>query len=351
MDNSVREQIDNIAQDCKETKPLVAIRCITYNHEPYIRDALEGFVMQKTDFPFVAIVHDDASTDSTAVIIREYAEKYPDIIKPIYETENQYSKRDGSLQKIMKEACEASGAKYIAMCEGDDYWIDPLKLHKQVDFLESHPDFGMVYSDFNIYIESKKKSYNSIFKNYPIQFPKEYNDVSSFILKKGYVAPPSWLFRKDLLSFPSIGSLDGTFVMFANFLVKTKVFAFDEAMVTYRILPESASHSKQIDFIFRRELNIMETQKKMIDIYNLNPKIKSLCEENYYKQILNLAMLHHKREIVESSRRYLLPKYPKYRIKFFSYDYLAPLISPILTILDILTKITKFGKNKTLRID
>ncbi|MDE5714067.1 MAG: glycosyltransferase, partial [Muribaculaceae bacterium] len=71
---------------------VVAIRCCTYNHEPYIRDALEGFVMQKTDFPFVAIVHDDASTDRTAEIIREYAEKYPDIIKPIYETENQYSK-------------------------------------------------------------------------------------------------------------------------------------------------------------------------------------------------------------------------------------------------------------------
>ena len=70
--------------------PLVTIRCITYNHEPYIRQCLEGFVMQKTTFPFEAVVHDDASTDGTATIIREYAEKYPDIIKPIYETENLY---------------------------------------------------------------------------------------------------------------------------------------------------------------------------------------------------------------------------------------------------------------------
>ncbi len=107
--------------------------------------------MQKTNFPFVAIVHDDASTDGTAAIIKEYAEKYPDIIKPIYETENQYSKRDGSLTRIMKEACEATGAKYIAMCEGDDYWTDPLKLQKQVDFLESHPDYGMCYTDFDGY--------------------------------------------------------------------------------------------------------------------------------------------------------------------------------------------------------
>ena len=121
--------------------PLVAIRCITYNHEPYIRDALNGFVMQKTNFPFVAIVHDDASTDGTAEIIREYAAKYPNIIKPIFETENQYSKHDGSISRIMAEAQERSGAKYIAMCEGDDYWTDPNKLQKQVDFLESHPDY------------------------------------------------------------------------------------------------------------------------------------------------------------------------------------------------------------------
>ena len=80
---------------------MVTVRCITYNHEPYIRQCLEGFVMQKTNFRFEAIVHDDASTDGTAAIIKEFADKYPNIIKPIFETENQYSKRDGSLRRIM----------------------------------------------------------------------------------------------------------------------------------------------------------------------------------------------------------------------------------------------------------
>ena len=126
-----------------QQKYLVAIKCITYNHEKYLADALEGFVMQKTNFPFVAIVHDDASTDGTAAILRQYAEKYPDIIKPIYETENQYSKHDGSLGRIMDEAVAATGAKYIAMCEGDDYWIDPYKLQKQVDFLEAHEEYSV----------------------------------------------------------------------------------------------------------------------------------------------------------------------------------------------------------------
>ncbi len=142
----------------EETRPLmVSIHCIAYNHEPYIRQCLEGFVMQKTNFRFEAIVHDDASTDGTAAIIREYAEKYPDIIKPILETENQYSKPDGSLGRIMDNACKG---KYIAMCEGDDYWTDPSKLQQQVDFLESHPAYSMCFHDVDVVAEKGRDWYD-----------------------------------------------------------------------------------------------------------------------------------------------------------------------------------------------
>lgn len=160
-------------------EPLVCIRCITYNHEKYIRDALEGFVMQKTNFKFEAIVHDDASTDNTAAIIREYAEKYPDIIKPIYETENQYSKNDGSLRRIMNAAIHQK-AKYIAFCEGDDYWTDPYKLQKQVEFMENNPNCSLCYhackniyedgNHYHPYGESVEEEYNKIdLLNYPFQ--------------------------------------------------------------------------------------------------------------------------------------------------------------------------------------
>lgn len=128
----------------EQIKPLVAIRTLVYNHAPYLHDYFRGILMQKTTFPFVAIVHDDASTDGSADIIREYAEKYPDIIKPIFETENQYSKHDGSLKRIMDTACCSFGSKYQALCEGDDYWTDPQKLQKQVMFLEGHPAYAMV---------------------------------------------------------------------------------------------------------------------------------------------------------------------------------------------------------------
>ncbi len=120
--------------------PMVSVLCTVYNHGLYVRDALEGFVSQKTNFPFEVLVHDDASTDDSADIIREYEEKYPDIIKPIYQTENQYS-RGGRITERF-QVPRITG-KYVAFCEGDDYWVDPLKLQKQVDFLEQNPEYTM----------------------------------------------------------------------------------------------------------------------------------------------------------------------------------------------------------------
>lgn len=117
---------------------IVSICCVTYNHEKYIAQCLDGFLMQKTTFAFEILVHDDASTDSTADIIRAYSEKYPDVIKPILQTENQYSK--GVKISAVFNYPRAQG-KYLALCEGDDYWTDANKLQKQVDFLETHPDF------------------------------------------------------------------------------------------------------------------------------------------------------------------------------------------------------------------
>ena len=108
---------------------------MAYNHASYIRQCLDGFMMQKTNFLFEVLIHDDASTDGTQEIIREYADRYPELINPIYQIENQYSKGISPLRQILFPMAKG---KYIALCEGDDYWIDPLKLQKQVDFLESH---------------------------------------------------------------------------------------------------------------------------------------------------------------------------------------------------------------------
>jgi glycosyltransferase involved in cell wall biosynthesis len=135
-----------------EVKPLVAIHCLVYNHAPYLRDCLDGFVMQQTNFPFVAVVHDDASTDNSAAIIREYEQKYPHIFKPIYEIESIYKKGGfGAIDNVMLHAINATNAKYVAMCEGDDYWTDPLKLQKQVDFMEANPEYVLCCHRYKIY--------------------------------------------------------------------------------------------------------------------------------------------------------------------------------------------------------
>lgn len=120
----------------QEYPVMVSVLCTVYNHEKYLRKSLDGFVMQKTAFPFEVIINDDASTDGSATILREYEEKYPELFHIIYQTENQYSKKVGITATYLYPAARG---KYIAFCEGDDYWTDPLKLQKQVDALEANP--------------------------------------------------------------------------------------------------------------------------------------------------------------------------------------------------------------------
>ena len=135
----------------------VSIVCNTYNHEKYIAKALDSFIMQKVDFKYEILLHDDASTDNTANIVREYEKKYPDIIKPIYQKENQYNDIQGISTRF--QFCRANG-KYIAFCEGDDYWTDPLKLQKQYDFLEAHPEIDIcTHGAIAVDHETEKEKY------------------------------------------------------------------------------------------------------------------------------------------------------------------------------------------------
>ena len=129
--------------------PMVSVQCLAYNHEKYIRQCLDGLVSQKTDFNYEVVIHDDASTDNTVSIIKEYEAKFPDIIKPIYEKENMYKNNQAKMRQIITEHLTG---KYIAFCECDDYWTSPEKLQKQVNFLESHPDYSMCF-------HSAKKQY------------------------------------------------------------------------------------------------------------------------------------------------------------------------------------------------
>ena len=173
-------------------KTLVSINCLVYNHEPYLRDCFEGFIKQKTSFQIEILVHDDASTDHSVDIIREYTAKYPDLFKPIYQKENQYSK--GVRISFEYQYPRAQG-KYIALCEGDDYWTDPNKLQMQVDFLEAHPEYSMCCS--NAFIRSPKRTLSGAryWEDCDIPIVDMINGIYCFIQTSTFV------FRHSLLDF------------------------------------------------------------------------------------------------------------------------------------------------------
>lgn len=211
-------------------KPLVSISCITFNHVNYITEALNGFLMQKTNFDFEVLIHDDASTDGTEEIIREFERKFPSIIKPLYEETNQWVKgRKGSAVFNFPRA----KGKYIALCEGDDYWTDPLKLQKQVDFLENN-------QDVNICFTRAQLLKNEVFSMHDIPKPFYNNSFKYIELLKHYnfIATCSVVFRKPLhFEFPNwfhklpFGDL-GIYKLVSE---DKDIQCIDEVMSVYRI--------------------------------------------------------------------------------------------------------------------
>ena len=260
---------------------LVSIRCLTYNHAPFIRQCLDGFVMQKTNFRFEAIVHDDASTDESASIIREYAEKYPDIIKPILETENQYSKHDGSLGRIINSHMRG---KYVAMCEGDDYWTDPYKLQKQVDFLESHPDYVMCSHRNNTYFDGQGKMLVCEDQSEVVY------SLNDLIRGQWYFHPLTVVYRRccydagEYALYPV--SMDA--VLFFHLLKKGKGICLADNMAVYRIhdggVWSKVGLDKQSLQEFRARLGIYQVEKsREAALFLLSLYAKALSRGWMYK--------------------------------------------------------------------
>lgn len=317
INDTARYYIERIKEICKEKKPLVVIRCITFNHEPYLKDALEGFLMQKTDFPFVAIIHEDASTDGTAEVLREYADKYPDIILPIFEKENQYSKKNGNLRRIVDHACKISGAKYIAICEGDDYWTDPLKLQKQINFLESHQDYGMCYTRANIlkgdkFIGKAGKKDTSLkglisYSNFPTLTRVYSLSVYEKYINEVNPDTQAWMMGDYPFAFYCV--------------LKSKVGFIDELTSVYRILEDSASHSKKTEYLvkfygsaddvryfFVNNYIINEAERKnllfKIKQNEINYKLSIFLRSNNIIEAKNYYKKHHGMVTLKNTVRY-----------------------------------------------
>ena len=256
----------------KENIPLLSIICTSYNHEKYIKECLDGFLIQQTNFLFEIIVHDDASTDDTAKIIREYELKYPHLFNNIYQIENHFTKPDVNIW--LDIVFPLARGKYIAICEGDDYWTDPLKLQKQFDFLEANLDFGLVYTDSLAYyqrtnelnvLEKPKNKQDSFFKDLIFGSSNIYTLTVCFRREylKGYVSE---------ISPYSKGWLLGDLPLWLFIATKTKAHYIDEATTVYRVLEESASNTQNLD--------------KHLDFKKSVFQIKLFFLKKYYKQDL-----------------------------------------------------------------
>lgn len=292
--------------------PLVSISCITYNHASYIKECIDGFLMQKTNFNFEVLIHDDHSTDGTEEIIKEYAKQYPDIIKPLFEKENQYSlgKPIGSAVWNLPRA----RGEYIAICEGDDYWTDPYKLQKQVDFLESHPDYGMCYTKVKRFVPKNNK------------FIDEWggpNETMDKLLIENTIPTLTAVFHKAIYYnylteiHPSKrGWLMGDYPIWLYFAQNSKIKFINETTGVYRICTESASHSNDLEKIIRFNNSYHDIRTWYNSRQNTVPQKK--LDQNQAVLLFNSSVFRSSKEYAKLYYKRIKNKTLKIRIKYWA---------------------------------
>jgi glycosyltransferase involved in cell wall biosynthesis len=207
---------------------FVSVCCQAYNHKDYISKCLDGFIMQKTNFKFEVLVHDDASTDGTAEILKQYESQYPNLFRNVYQTENQFNKQNTLTNILFKMA----KGKYIALCEGDDYWTDPYKLQKQVDFLEANEEYSGSYHDTQVIYEGNDKIQPHLFRKIlPAIITAEdtISNLSSF-------HTTSFVFRKSMLLLPEFinNVVSGDMALFSIIAASGNLGKVDGTMSVYR---------------------------------------------------------------------------------------------------------------------
>ena len=284
--------------------PLVSVVMPTYNHEPYIAQAIEGALMQKTNLPYEVLIGEDGSSDGTREICKEYAAKYPDKIRLFLNDRNNViyinGRPTGRWNPI--NLLRNARGKYIAFCEGDDYWTDPDKLQKQVDFLEANPEYGLVHTDYNEeYVKSERRLMN-IYKKRELENKTEltFNDL----LIENLIDTPTVCVRTKTLQ-DAIRSLSddvtsflmGDYPLWLEISRNNKIYRFNESFATYRILEESASHFKDIKKKFQFIDSSYDIKYYFISKYGCSENVRNRIDFNYQIFLIRYAFLLNKKEL------------------------------------------------------
>jgi len=324
---------------------LLSVCIITYNHRNYISQAITGALNQVTNFPFEIIIYDDHSFDGTSEICNEFARKYPNLIK--------YYCNDFNIGPVknFKKAIKTCCGRFIAICEGDDYWIDNNKLHKQVDFLLQNEDYGMVHSNAHILLNNKKLI-KDFYKNTE-PFLINNDKVSNAILNKSY---PIFTCTTCLRTKFIETYLDDT--EYDNFLMAdtplwfeiskvSKVFYLDQSTAIRRLtrgsLSNSHSRKKNLDFL----LNGLSCLSYIFNKHNVDLSTQKVVYEETYKNILINAFLAKDYNIYKKYYEELVNNYfstdlsYKLRFKFYNFGSKCNFCWVITYLLDIIFRIIR----------
>lgn len=320
----MQHAINNLPIPNREYKVLV--RCFTFNQKQYIEDTLNGFAMQKTDFPFVCLVMDDASTDGEQDTIRSWMENQCDLTKSeVYEIqtadiiyvphrtnlncfmvfyflkENLYCQKEKKMSHVIpwRNSC-----KYEAFCEGDDYWVDPLKIQKEYTYLESNPQKSLVYTNCNVYLQDEGKLHKDVFTS---GYLRNAFDYKNFLLNSNYLAPCSWMGTERYMRLevpPSI--VDATLYTALSLFETDSIGYINETTCTYRVIHEGASHSSDLKKRYKYAKNVLSTYKLFINktsnIFTANELVKFYNER--YRHLLPYALVLNDSEMLKEILSY-----------------------------------------------
>jgi glycosyltransferase involved in cell wall biosynthesis len=309
---------------------------ITYNHEPYIRKAIECILTQKTNFPFELVIGEDCSTDGTRDIVFDYQKNHPDIIRVVT------SEKNVGMKKNWCRVIMACRGDYIAYCEGDDYWQRDDKLQIQVDYLEAHPDCGLVYSDCDWYFAKSGHTIRNCLKSSgkDLLYSPQIIDI---VTKKVDIRTCTVLARRELID--QIIEADAhlhhsekfkmsDIQLWAELSLIAKIHYINESLATYQILEESATQSKDklkglLFWISDAEMYIYLCNK-----HNLPEYIKKQYEDNWRRGSLQRAFIEKRRDMAEIIRK----KYPKLSLKDWVWyqGTKNPLMRPVVSLLQVL---------------